>query len=881
MKLWSSNTQLRRLPSGLTLVVQPVPDLPAAAVVSRVAAGFFDEPDALSGISHVLEHMFFKGTRARGVGEIARETKALGGYLNAGTAYDYTVYYAVLPARSLAEAAAIQADALRHPLLDGAELEREIGVILEEARRKLDEPSSVAHETLHAELFDRHRIRRWRIGSEATLTGLTRDQLADYHRTRYVPERTVVAVVGGVEAQATLDVLERHYGDWDGGPARLDPSPAEPPRRERRVRTTRGDVQQADLVVGWRGVPARHPDATALDLAAAVLSAGRASRLYRTLRDPGVASAASAWSYSPTEVGVFGVSLDLAPDRITEALGLVAAEVHRLRQDRPDTESLERARTLLRTRWARRFESAEGRAMELAAAQAHGGVELVDEDYRRLLDTTPEQVRDVAARYLDPEAVAAVAYLPRDRGDDLTLQAVERAFESPGPAVSLPPRTARSVAPVTPATRPRPRRQPVAGVHHLPLAGADILVCRHRGAPLISVGLFRRRLGFDSAPLAGLGALSVRSAVRGAGNLAAAELAEAFEAQGGTLAPTVTTEWYGFQTSVLPDRLDQAAWLLGLVLETPTLAELAVATERDLLADDAAQSHDDMMRRPIQLAAAAAFGEAGYGLPLLGEPGTVRQLAGAQVRTWHARHAAAGRTLVVAVGDLEPEEALDRLAGRVDHHPRRTDVTPPAPGETTGVPWPRRRVESRDKAQTGLAMLFPGPTRLAPDRHAAEVWAALAGGLGGRLFEALRDRRSLAYTVAAFPWQRRRMGALLTYIATTPARESEARDAMLEELARLREVPPPADEVAQAARYLAGQAEVARQRAGAVMGEILDAWLEGTGLAEMEDPAGPYMSVRAEQVHDVARTYLDPDRRAEGVVRGGWTNADQRMPNED
>jgi zinc protease len=165
-------------------------------------------------------------------------------------------------------------------------------------------------------------------------------------------------------------------------------------------------------------------------------------------------------------------------------------------------------------------------------------------------------------------------------------------------------------------------------------------------------------------------------------------------------------------------------------------------------------------------------------------------------------------------------------------------------------------------------MLFPGPTRLDPDRHAAEVWAAHAGGLGGRLFEALRDRLSLAYTVAAYPWQRRRLGALVTYIATSPAREDEAREAMLWELGGLVTVPATDEEIRRAANYVAGQVEVARQRAGAVMGEILEAWLEGTGLAELEDPAGPYLAVTADRVTAIAERYLDPSRRAEGIVRG-------------
>jgi zinc protease len=136
------------------------------------------------------------------------------------------------------------------------------------------------------------------------------------------------------------------------------------------------------------------------------------------------------------------------------------------------------------------------------------------------------------------------------------------------------------------------------------------------------------------------------------------------------------------------------------------------------------------------------------------------------------------------------------------------------------------------------------------------------------MFEALRDRRSLAYTVLASSWQRGRAGALVTYIATSPEREEEARRAMLDELARFREEPVTPTELAQAVNYLAGQAEVSRQSAGAVAGEILEAWLIGGGLEDLKDPGAAYRSVTADAVLEVARHNLDPERRSEGIVRG-------------
>ena len=271
---WTDGVRREVLPNGLTLLVQEDRSAPVVAVVTHVRAGFFDEPDRWTGISHVLEHMFFKGTERRGVGAIARETKSAGGYLNASTSYDHTSYFTVLPASGLAKALDIQADALRHSVIDAGELARELQVIIQEAKRKLDTPGAVAYETLHEVMFDRHRIRRWRIGHEEQLAGFTRADVHGYYASRYVPARTIVAIVGAVDAEGALAQARQTYGGWPPAAGAVDPSPEEPPRREVRTRTLRGDVTQAELTLGWRAAPPLAPDAPALDLAAAVLGAG-------------------------------------------------------------------------------------------------------------------------------------------------------------------------------------------------------------------------------------------------------------------------------------------------------------------------------------------------------------------------------------------------------------------------------------------------------------------------------------------------------------------------------------------------------------------------------------------------------------------------------
>jgi zinc protease len=867
---WTEGVRRDVLPNGLTLLVQEDRSAPVVAVVTHVKAGFFDEPDRWTGISHVLEHMFFKGTTRRGVGAIARETKSAGGYLNASTTYDHTSYLTVLPASGLAAALDIQADALRHSVLDAGELARELQVIIQEAKRKLDTPSSVAYETLHEVMFDRHRMRRWRIGHEAQLAGFGRADVHGYYASRYVPERTIVSIVGDVDAERALALARETYGAWPAAPGAVDRSPAEPVHREVRARTLRGDVSQAQLVLGWRAVPPLDPDAPALDLAAAVLGAGRGSWLYRRLREPGLVTWVSSHYYAPTELGVFGVAAELAPDRVTAALDAIAGAVARLSLLGPPAEDLERARTLLRARWARRLEPMEGRAAALAAAEALDGYQYLDREFEALASVGADELRAAAARHLQPDAVSAVLYLPEDEGDELTAAALGRAFAVSELRPTEATATVPAPFPAEPAREADPRRvRREAGVVHTSLPGADLLVRRKAGVPLVHLGVYVPR-ELDPPAQAGLGALTLRSAVRGAGALDAGALAFAFERLGGTLGPVAASDWLGLATSVLTEHLGEAAALLHLAYASPRLEEAEVERERGLMLAEAQQVADDMFRYPFQLTFAAAFGEEGYGLPVAGLPHTLPAIAAADAKAWHARAVLGARPVVIAVGDVDPERASAVLAGVFERLPRRPDAGALAPlewvaGEGGEAPI---RVVPRDKAQAAIAMAFPGVARRHPDRAAAQVWAAVASGLGGRLFEALRDRRSLAYTVLASAWEKARAGALVTYIATSPEREEEAREEMLRELDRFTREPVSDVELRQAVNYLAGQAEVNRQSGGAVAAEILEAWIAGSGLAELADPAAAYRAVTAGDVLRVARGSLDPARRAEGVVRG-------------
>src|SRR5438876_2119100 len=210
------------LKNGLTVFVREQQAVPLVSINTFVKAGYFDEDDRISGISHVIEHMFFKGTAKRPVGAIARETQALGGYLNAYTYYDRTVYHTEVPSENMNKALEIQADALWNSTYDAGELKKELEVVLQENNRKLDIPPAVASEKLYETGFQQHRMKRWRIGTPEGLRALTRDDIVAYVKKYYRPSNIILSIAGSLDTEEAIAEVVKLYGSVPADDAPLE-----------------------------------------------------------------------------------------------------------------------------------------------------------------------------------------------------------------------------------------------------------------------------------------------------------------------------------------------------------------------------------------------------------------------------------------------------------------------------------------------------------------------------------------------------------------------------------------------------------------------------------------------------------------------------------
>jgi zinc protease len=404
------------LPNGVRVIVEEHRTSDVVALQLWVGAGGRDEAPTELGLAHYLEHMLFKGTAKRPGGFIDRDVEGVGGRMNAGTSFDYTYYHMLLPATRALAGIETLADISVNASLDEQQLEAEKRVVLEEMRLGEDNPSRFLFRQLYEAVFEPHPYGRPVIGRPPLIRGLTREQLMAFYRQHYVPESFVLVVVGAVNPPQVFEAARRAFGPLTrSGSVRL-PAPPVSAGRSRTVQMPRTGAH-AYLGLAWLAPKLDHADTPAVDLLVAILGQGRTSRLTQSLRERlGLVNSISG-SYSALEAGgVVTVTAQLDPAGLARAENEILTEIQRLRAEGVRDSERERALTAAEARREFRRETAEGRAFALGHAETIWRLAEEQAYLDRLRSVTVAQLQAVARRYLDPERLTRVVFVPSGPG---------------------------------------------------------------------------------------------------------------------------------------------------------------------------------------------------------------------------------------------------------------------------------------------------------------------------------------------------------------------------------------------------------------------------------------------------------------------------------
>ncbi len=756
-KLWTEPIERYVLPNGLTVLLKPDASAPVSSVQVWVKTGSIHEGGYLgAGLSHYLEHMLFKGTARRAGREISATVQEHGGYINAYTTFDRTVYYIDVPAEHTTVAIDLLADAVLHSILPEAEAAKEKEVILREIDMCLDDPDQRLAQALFETAFRTHPYRQPIIGHRDVFAASSREDLLAYYRARYVPNNLVLVIAGDFDPEGTRAAITEHFGQAPR--VRLAPVlvPDETAQLARRDRHLFEDVQVSRAGLGWQIPGLTHPDAPALDVLAMVLGHGDSSILWQAVREKArLVHTVDAMTWSPGTSGLFYISYLADPDKRLGAEQAILSELVRIAARGISARALAKAVRQAVTSEVNMRKTMSGQASRLGAGEVVvGDINYSRAYFERLFALTPAALRRVMHTYLVPEHLTVV---------------------SSNPAASAIPAARRREGDGRPSLDFEEIRLP---------GGARLLLQPNHQLPNLHL-----RLAFAGGPLfepagrRGLTALLATMLAKDTTRRTAEEVAQAIEAVGGTFNEFSGNNSFGLAAEVLPADSDLALELIADAALRPAFKSARLEVERESALAALKESLDDVVTVGRKKLREKFFGSHPFAIESTGDESGLTAIRTADLRDCYRRLLVAGNAVLAVAGDFDVREFGPKLKAFLGKLPRGEVARREAPLRVEAGDF----VETQPRQQAIVFQAFPGPGLRAKDYEVGEVADELFSGMSSYLFERVREQKSLAYFVRSSRIVGLETGMFYFYAGTSPQRYEEVIAELNLEIARVQQ----------------------------------------------------------------------------------------------
>ena len=422
----STPHRVHALPGGARLVVESMPERQSTSLVLMFAGGSRLEDDRLAGVSHFIEHLYFKGTTRRPSSkEIADAIEGVGGFINASTDKELTAYWARVPSEHMNLGLDVLFDIVTNSRLEPADVERERMVILEELRMYQDQPQDYVQNLFEELIWPDHPLGRDIAGTEGSVSGLNREDILEYADAHYRLPNLVIGAAGSLDEERTVAGVARTLSlraEIDGDAAGAPPPPLERPR----VLVRRRETEQAHICLGARAFSYLHPERHALDLLNTVLGEGMSSRLFLNIRERlGLAYDVHSFTQKHRDTGYLGVYIGVDPKKAVDAVNAVMAELHSLGENEVAPEELARAKEFTKGRLRLELETTNGVAFWLTYQELLlGGIKTIDEELALVDGVTAADIKRVADEVLSgPVQMSVIGPFARDSAFRLAVGA--------------------------------------------------------------------------------------------------------------------------------------------------------------------------------------------------------------------------------------------------------------------------------------------------------------------------------------------------------------------------------------------------------------------------------------------------------------------------
>lgn len=707
-----------QLENGLTVLLRPDRSLALCSAQVWIKSGSIHEEGSLgSGLSHFLEHMLFKGTEKREGREISECVQAAGGYINAYTSFDRTVYYIDIPSENVEVALDVLSDSVFKSTLPPDEIEKERDVILREIDMGEDDPDRKLLRALFETAFRTHPFRYPIIGYKDLFAKVARDELMAYYERRYVPNNAVLVVSGDFEVQDMKNRVDRLFGGLLRKPLPNIYIPPEPRQLAFRSKALYEDVQIVRVAMGFQTPGLSHPDTPVLDALSLILGHGYSSLLSIRLREKlKLVHSIDASNWTPGDLGVFYLALVCDPDKRQEALDETKGYLQSLTAADFTEERIRKAVRQLMVSEINARKTVSGQASKLAAAEVVvGDIRYAEQYLRKAMRVTANDLIRVLKEWLLEERTTVVSLNPK------TLESSDvQAAEGPGSDPDF-------------ETREQPNGGSLLVRQDNRLPNAHIRIVLNGGSLL------------EDAGKQGSTSLLATLLTKDTEKRTASEVSQAVESAGASFYEFAGNNSLGLGIDFLPTDIDLILDILEQALLHSRFDEETFSIEKEAHLAAIKEDLDDIAIAGRRELRKLFFGEHPFHLGGSGSLETVEPLTIGDLAALRERLLRSSNVTLAISGMFDAENVVPRLEALMAKLPQGEPPKSASPFEKPAAPGVHRSPMERQQAIVFHA--YPGPGLLADDFYVSEVADELFSGMSSHLFERVREKLGLAYFV--------------------------------------------------------------------------------------------------------------------------------------
>ncbi|MBS1969035.1 MAG: insulinase family protein [Bdellovibrionales bacterium] len=842
-----------QLKNGLKVLLLESHKSPVISVQMWVKTGSADEKKTEEGISHFIEHLVFKGTRKYKVGEIASVVEASGGELNAYTSFDQTVFYVTISKQFADVGLDVISEMMGFPTFDPQEIDNEREVVIEEIKRGQDSLSRAGSQMMFSSVFKGHPYAIPVIGYDKNVRKFSAKKIADFFHSRYVPRNMFLVISGDFESAEMKKKVQKYFGDFKDYKLRRSTRPKIKPVKKNQIKVQESTFEQTVAYLAWPAPNVKHKDVPALEVMSLILGQGDSSRLMHSLRlEKPLTNSVGSYAFTPQDAGVLAVSMGLDNVNFEESLTKIREHIVEIVNNPPSAAEMQKAVTNLASEQIYSLETVDGIARKAGTLEFYmGDHEYFKKYLKQIYALKPEDISKVAKKYFTADQLSICVLTKTD------VKKVEKICQQFAKDLknSLKAKPAKKAKPVK--FTPKKLSLKSSGgaatdVEEVTIApGVTVLFKAQKETPTVSVRAgFLGGLRAEPESQAGLTEMFSRAWTGGGKKFNETELNLKIDEMAAGLGAFSGRNSVGVSMDYLSVYEKPMFEVFSDVLAAPLFPSEVIEREKQILKNQIKSRNDNPSQIAILQFMKTLFSGHPYARDMMGTQESISQIQTDALRAYYEKIVASRNFTISVVGDFDKSfwmESLKKLASELPKGEKFESTFSLDP-----IKQEHYLYQESKKEQSHVVMGVRGLTITDEERYQLEVIQSILSGQGGRLFIELRDKNSLAYSVAPMRMEGLEAGYFGAYIGCSPEKVKKAIAMMKEEFRKLIETKVPEQELLRAQRYIVGRHDIDLQRKSAISNSILFDRIYGLDPREGLDVADKYFAVKAADLQALA-----------------------------